>query len=311
MKFLQKTWVAVVITAAMIVAAVAIGLSKPAPAATPEPTAVPAAASGKWAFASLSSLTSAEQAAATAQSLAAQGVQYVAVTLKDSQGYVYYNSALPAAAQSLAANTVDASAVVSALKDAGLTPVAAICAFQDPIAARADRTMAIHYRDAENPQSDYLWLDAAANAGGKPWLNPYAASAVDYISGLIEEARSLGFEQVVLSGLQLPTHATSYCDYGNTNGVSAGGQLKNDLAAFTEKAGEGRLWLSVALDTATQESPAMLGGPLSALAPAQVMLEMPAETTEDTQAQLDAARAALGSAAVVLRTGDTAQPAEQ
>ena len=71
MKFLQKTWVAVVITAAMIVAAVAIGLSKPAPAATPEPTAVPAAASGKWAFASLSSLTSAEQAAATAQSLAA------------------------------------------------------------------------------------------------------------------------------------------------------------------------------------------------------------------------------------------------
>ena len=53
------------------------------PAATPEPTAVPAAASGKWAFASLSSLTSAEQAAATAQSLAAQGVQYVAVTLKD------------------------------------------------------------------------------------------------------------------------------------------------------------------------------------------------------------------------------------
>ncbi|MEI3141016.1 MAG: hypothetical protein V8S34_05285 [Lawsonibacter sp.] len=37
MKFLQKTWVAVVITAAMIVAAVAIGLSKPAPAVTPEP----------------------------------------------------------------------------------------------------------------------------------------------------------------------------------------------------------------------------------------------------------------------------------
>ena len=275
------------------------------------PTEEPAAASGKWAFASLSSLTSAEQAAATAQSLAAQGVQYVAVTLKDSQGYVYYNSALPAAAQSLAANTVDASAVVSALKDAGLTPVAAICAFQDPIAARADRTMAIHYRDAENPQSDYLWLDAAANAGGKPWLNPYAASAVDYISGLIEEARRLGFEQVLLSGLQLPTNATSYCDYGSTNGVSASDQLKNDLAAFTEKAGEGRLWLSVALNTAAQESPAMLGGPLSALAPAQVMLEMPAETTEDTQTQLDAARAALGSTAVVLRTGDTAQPAEQ
>lgn len=39
MKFLQKTWVAVVITAAMMVAAVAIGLSKPAPAATPEPSA--------------------------------------------------------------------------------------------------------------------------------------------------------------------------------------------------------------------------------------------------------------------------------
>ena len=38
MKFLQKTWVAVFITAAMIVAAVAIGLSKPAPATTPEPS---------------------------------------------------------------------------------------------------------------------------------------------------------------------------------------------------------------------------------------------------------------------------------
>ena len=85
----------------------------PAPTPAPEPTPAPALSpeDGGWAFVSISGLSSAEQAAATAQSLAAEGMRYAVVPCKDSQGYVYYQSSVAAAQTNISATTFDAAAV--------------------------------------------------------------------------------------------------------------------------------------------------------------------------------------------------------
>ena len=128
--------------------------------------------------------------------LARQGAAYAVVTLKDATGVVYYASQVPAAAASPARVTVDPARVAAIFREEGLIPVAKLAAFRDPAGARADHAMAIGYTGQA-----YLWLDNKASADGKPWLNPYADAAVQYIGDLIDELHTAGFEQVVLENV--------------------------------------------------------------------------------------------------------------
>ena len=174
------------------------------PQQTPTPSATPApetadTLSGDWAQVSLSSVDTAEKAAALADQLAQQGVQYAVLTLKDDRGYLYYNSQVPLASGSISSAVVDAASVAQAFRDAGVTPVAGLCAFKDSLAPYADRSAAVKYGS-----EDITWLDSSAELGGKPWLNPNAASAQQYIADLIAEVRDLGFETVLIQNLQFP-----------------------------------------------------------------------------------------------------------
>ncbi len=170
----------------------------PAPSATPAPDAADDA-SGSWAQVSLSSVDTAEKAASLAGQLAQQGVRYAVLTLKDDRGYLYYNSQVPMASGAISSAVVDAAAVAQAFRDAGVTPVAGLCAFKDSLAPYADRSAAVKYGN-----EDITWLDSSAELGGKPWLNPNAPSAQQYIADLIAEVRDLGFETVLIQNLQFP-----------------------------------------------------------------------------------------------------------
>ena len=92
-------------------------------------------------------------------------------------------------------------------------PVAKLAAFRDPIAARADRNMAIGYTGQA-----YLWLDNKASAGGNPWLNPYSDEAVQFIGDLIGEVQSMGFDHVLLENVQFPSAQNGKQDFGSTGG---------------------------------------------------------------------------------------------
>ena len=168
------------------------------PTATPTPEATDNL-SGNWAQVSISSVDTAEKATAFAEQLAQQGVRYAVLTLKDDRGYVYYNSQVSLASSAISSTVVDAASIAKAFQDAGVTPVAGICAFKDTLAPYADRSAAVKYGD-----QDITWLDSSAELGGKPWLNPNAASAQQYIADLIAEVRDLGFETVLIQNLQFP-----------------------------------------------------------------------------------------------------------
>ncbi len=291
--------------------------SEAASSAAPTPAAQ--IGEGTWTTLSLSALGDQTAIDKTAADLAAQGVRYGVVTLKDASGYLYYASTVPNAAKSIAATTIDAAATAAALKAQGIVPVAYLCAFQDPLSAYTDRTMAIHYGG-----SDYLWLDAASDAGGKPWLNPYSDTAVQYIGDLIEEAYNMGYEQVILSAAEFPAYVSAKQDFGDTQGRERAAQLTQDFTAWkTRFDGRVNLWYEVPYASCAAAGTALGDALPGALGVENLVIQLPAKTDASAESTASSASAPGGQAVtledvvqamkengcayVVVRDGTTAQ----
>lgn len=276
----------------------------PAPDPTPEPTQAPGSVieQGEWAFLSVSALQG-DKLAATVADLSARGVRYAVLPLKDNQGYVYYQSQIETATAAISATYYDPSAAALACKQAGITPVGSICAFQDPIAPRQNRAAAVAYGDTE-----YLWLDAAVDAGGKPWLNPYSPEANAYIRSLIVEATDMGVQQILLSGVMYPpTAGRQMANFNNElSSASMHYQLTLNLAEWQTLA---TCWVEYSLDLVVQgaENQRTFATPAT-LGVQNLLVRMPSEQTEETAAQLAAASAdalANGVANVASVQGDS------
>ena len=170
--------------------------------------------------------------------------------------------------------TVDPARVAAIFREEGLIPVAKLAAFRDPAGARADHAMAIGYTGQA-----YLWLDNKASADGKPWLNPYADAAVQYIGDLIDELHTAGFEQVVLENVQFPASTSSKQDYGTTNGVSRADQLRADMAVWEQRFGSRvTLWYSYTLAEVADTS-STLGVPAAQLGVKNLVVRVPSAST--------------------------------
>lgn len=256
--------------------------SQPAVEVTPSPSPSPApeeTEEGDWRQVALSSLTSPEQAAQTAAQLAGEGVKYAVVTLKDSSGTVAYSSQVAAAAAGISPNPIDAAAAARAFSEAGITPVACIWGYQDPIAARADRTMAISYGAEEG----VLWLDNAADAGGNPWLNPYSTAANQYLEDLALEAVDMGYEQVVFCGFNFPlVNSLSSASFGETGGKGQAQILSENIQQL-EKALDAKdagCWFAYSSAAILGEDLRPAGVAVSGLGMERLMVQLPANADD-------------------------------
>ena len=112
----------------------------PAPTPTPEPTPTPVGIveDSRWSWVDLAAVSTEQNARATAQQLAGQGVQYAVLTLKDDGGSLYYASAQELAARSLSEAAIDPAAAVAILKEEGVTAVAQLAMYRDPVAPYTD-----------------------------------------------------------------------------------------------------------------------------------------------------------------------------
>ncbi|MEG2053575.1 MAG: putative glycoside hydrolase [Oscillospiraceae bacterium] len=181
-----------------------------------QPTAVPQVEvadfsnPANWRTVNISQVVTAEGAQAVAKSLATEGVKYAIIPLKDANGNVYYKSNLELAQNAISTTVVDATTLAKTFSDNGVIPCAYMSAFKDPLAAYADREMAVKFGADE-----YLWLDSSADLGGKPWLNPYNEKAKNYVTDMAKEIYSLGFKQIIVDKLQFPSgFGTNLCGYG-------------------------------------------------------------------------------------------------
>ena len=239
----------------------------PVPTATPVPD--PVGQPGSLKLLRLSALQTPEAMEKTAQELRAAGAMYGIVPLKDESGYVYYPSQVPQAAASVAAVTIDPAAVAAALKAQNIRPVAYISAFRDPMVSRS---MGIRYQGSD----EYMWLDNKAEAGGKRWMNPYSPEAVQYIGDLIQEAVDMGFEAVVLTGVQFPRQENGKQNFGDTYGRDRAAQLAADVAAWEQRfADTCRLVYEIPYENCVVPSSTLGGVMPGALGMRHVMLRMP------------------------------------
>lgn len=223
---------------------------------------------GSWAELDVTALTDEAAIRAAARQLKQQGADYALVTLKDAAGTVYYASGVAAAAQSITESPVDAASIAAILREEGIIPAAQLAAFTDPVSVYTDRSMGVHY-DGD----------------------------------LIEEVQGMGYEQVVLTGVQFPNIITRKQDFGASGGKSREGraaQLTADIAAWqTRFAGSVTLWVSYpdALCTAATDA---LGTTGVSLGMENLLVTSSTALDADSRAALEQAAADAGVQHIVV-----------
>ena len=256
---------------------------------------------GSWAAVDVSTLTDDAAIRAAAQQLKAQGADYGLVTLKDADGGIHYASQVAAASGSVAGVTVDPARIAAIFREEGIIPAVQLAAFTDPVSGYTDRSMAVHYSGTQ------LWLDnVSAKAGGKSWLDPSAASAVQYVGDLIDELHGMGFEQVVLTGVQFPNIITRKQEFA-AGGKSQEGRaalLAADISTWQARFdGSVVLWLSYPAQQCTEASDA-LGAEAVSLGMHNLLVT--ADTLDAAaREQLEQAAAEAGVQNVVLCTAES------
>ena len=118
----------------------------------------------------------------------------VMVDVKDIFGDFYYSSAV-SSRRSNAVNTADMDNLIAYLKESGLYVIARMPAFRDRAHGLADVADGVHHSSG-----GYLHMDA----DGCYWLHPAREGTISYLTKIITELRSLGFQEVMLTDFSFP-----------------------------------------------------------------------------------------------------------
>ncbi len=125
---------------------------------------------------------------------------------------------------------------IETLKAKGYKIIAKYACFKDTLAASSLPGAAVTLADGVS-----LWLDESAQKDGKPWLNPYADVAVDYLLGLIKEAPTFGADYVLLDGVQFPVGRfaeTAVFPYADVKGIAKNAALQEFLQKVKDALGD-------------------------------------------------------------------------
>lgn len=118
------------------------------------------------------------------------------VDLKDSTGYVLYDTRVQLAHDIGAVKPLfDARQLIQTLHQRGIYAIARIVVFEDPVLAEARPAWAIHTPDGE------LWR----TWDGLAWVNAYRSEVWNYDIALATEAASLGFDEIQFDYIRFPS----------------------------------------------------------------------------------------------------------
>lgn len=217
-------------------------MSKPKPQPTPTPTPVATAPAEPEPTANPSdvqidisqqaftygeveqgSLYSEDGIKAALDALKAKGVDNAVVTLKDSQGLVWFDTKTEIGAEAKSKTLVDVKRLVEICGEKDMQLTVQMYVFCDRIAPTVNRDTAVKYKG-----TDMNWLDSSKELGGKPWANPASGIMQEYIYALAEELGNMGVDDFIFSGVQLPTgYSLEMRDFGVSDA-----QLQAQLQGF-------------------------------------------------------------------------------
>jgi hypothetical protein len=146
--------------------------------------------------------------------------------IKDMQGHILYDSDVTMAQEIDAVNPAyDVHSVLSELEERGIYAIGRMVVFADTSLAEARPDLAIN--DALNDEPWRTWQ-------GQAWANPYNADVWEYNAAIMQEAVSLGFDEVQLSHVRFPDEGPlNRADYGQANTRNAREQA---IAEFLDHA---------------------------------------------------------------------------
>ena len=160
---------------------------------------------------------------AAAQTVKDKGADTAVITLKDSKGYIYWDTKTQIGSAAKAPNLIDVGKVCDIFKQNGLKVAVRIYAFEDSLAPGINRETAVKYQG-----TDYNWLDTSKEFGGKPWANPASAVMQEYLYSIVEELGVYKIDQFIFSSVQLPTgYSLDKRDFGVSED-----QLKAQMQGF-------------------------------------------------------------------------------
>lgn len=132
------------------------------------------------------------------------GFNIVLIPLKTTEGNILYTSSLSYIKDTdLITGTMSAAQIADSAKKAGLTPKAVIPTLLDSKSSIYVEDTGYSFADG----SGWSWLDAAAESGGKRWIDPFLSGTKKYYSDMAKELIGAGFEEVILSELRYPDFA--------------------------------------------------------------------------------------------------------
>lgn len=217
----------------------------------------------------------------TLTAAAAAGYNAVIVDVKDADGALWVASQTPLALEARAARAdaltpEELRAVTTTLADTyHLTLVPRLFAFRDNTAPRYLETARVTVAGEPNTG----WFDASPTAGGRRWLNPYAADARRYITALAAELQQAGCSLLMLDGVQFPDREVrAYYGDAEQTALSRSEILAQFVTEMNEAVGaDGWLLCETALATVGEQTTVYGGNPLTYGAPAVSPWTLPSQ----------------------------------
>lgn len=132
------------------------------------------------------------------------GFNIVLIPVKTTEGNILYTSNVSYIKDTgLITGTLSAAQIAGYAKTMGLTPKAVLPTLLDSKSSAYIEDTGYSFADG----SGWSWLDAAAESGGKRWMDPFLTGTKKYYFDLSKELIGAGFEEVILSELRYPDFA--------------------------------------------------------------------------------------------------------
>ncbi len=169
---------------------------------TPEATTIPTikeVTNKVYYNANVNQLTNEDTLASLIDILKAKDITHCIVPVKDSQGFVYYDSDNDYAYGAKNQVLLNSELIINTLAENGIVAVANISVFKDNMITVLNRETSIFYLN-----TDARWLDNELAAGGKAWSNPASQETQDYIMAIVKETIENGYTEILFSDYQIP-----------------------------------------------------------------------------------------------------------
>jgi len=136
-------------------------------------------------------------------------INAVVVDVKDSRGYIAYDTDIPAAKKYASENKKikDIDAMVEKFHEKDIYVIARIAVFRDPVLALSRPSIAIHSLRKKDSSPDgkltkkTLWRDSS----GIAWLDPSSQEVWDYNIAIAKDAYARGFDEINFDFIRFPS----------------------------------------------------------------------------------------------------------